>query len=99
MERLGKFAELEAEFISALVRGFDRESITWKFPNSYGASVACNQLTHFVPELAVLKYDDKGCSKLVYDTPITSDVIPHVEMNQVQAILEEIKKLEGDKGE
>ncbi len=94
MNRLSEYADLEKEYIHELQRGFQREHIRWKFPNGYGASVAMNTITNFIPELAVLKFDDKGGFELVYDTPITSDVIPRVDVGDAQAILVKIKNLQ-----
>lgn len=93
MERLDKFVELEKEHVNRLVREHDREGVTWRFPNGYGASVAVNEITHFVPELAVLKYDEIGDSDLCYETHITPDVIPNVSVDDVQKALKEIKAL------
>lgn len=93
MERLDKFVELENEHVERLVRERDREGVTWKFPNGYGASVAVNALTHGVPEMAVLKYNEIGESKLCYTTHITPDVIPNVTVDDVKKALKEIKEL------
>ena len=99
MERLGKYAELEIEHVSALVREPNRETIQWRFPNGYGASVASNQLTFFAPELAVLKYTPDGTHDLCYDTGITSDVLRGVTLNEVKTLLTRIKNLKGDNDE
>tara|TARA_B100000131_G_scaffold119111_1_gene116097 strand:+ start:1442 stop:1780 length:339 start_codon:yes stop_codon:yes gene_type:complete len=93
MERLGKFAEIEKEHIHGLRREHDAEAVQWKFPNGYGASIASNQITHYTPELAVLKFDEMGESSLVYDTPITSDVIPRVNVGDAKVLLGRIKSL------
>ena len=95
MERLGKFAEIEKEHIQDLRREFDAEAVTWKFPNGYGASIASNQITQFTPELAVLKYDEMGESSLVYDTPITNDVVPGINVGDAKVLLGRIKNLKG----
>lgn len=93
MERLEKFVELESEHVERLVREPHREHVTWKFPNGYGASVASNEITHYVPELAVLRYTEIGDGELCYDTPITPDVIPGVTVQDVANALKEIKEL------
>ena len=93
MQRLGEYTEIEKEHISGLRREPYAEAVQWKFPNGYGASVALNQITHFEPELAVLKFDEIGESTLVYDTPITSDVIRPVNKLEVKELLGRIKKL------
>ena len=36
------------------------EQILWQFENGYGASLACNRMTHFKPELAHVQYAGKG---------------------------------------
>ena len=46
-------------------------------------------------ELAVLKFDEKGENQIAYDTPITNDVIGHLEEKEVEKILQKIKKLNG----
>jgi len=96
MNRLCEFVDLQNEHIHEIQRGFHGEHIRWKFPNGYGASVSVNQITHFVPELAVLKYDEENNVKLVYDTPITSDVIPGVDVGDTQSLLVKIMNLKGN---
>jgi hypothetical protein len=96
MERLGKYTEIEKDYICELRRDINREGIRWKFPNGYGASVAVNEITHFVPELAVIKFNEIGDSELVYDTPITGDVINNVGVGDTQSLLMKIKNLSGD---
>lgn len=65
----------------------------FKFENGYGASV----VKHFgsygydddLFELAVL--DEKG--NIIYDTPISDDVIGHLTNEEVLELLEKIRKL------
>lgn len=65
----------------------------FKFENGYGASVVRHSFSYGgkkgLWELAVL--DKNG--DLCYDTPITSDVIGHLNDPEVDRILEEIKRL------
>ena len=65
------------------------------FKNGYGASVI-NGFGAYVNggewELAVLE-GDKDDSSLTYKTPITDDVIGHLSENEVEKILNKIKKL------
>jgi hypothetical protein len=36
------------------------EQILWQFDNGYGASLACNRMTHFKPELAHVQFSGHG---------------------------------------
>jgi hypothetical protein len=64
----------------------------YRFENNYGASVICHEGSYSSKghkwELAVLYGDD-----ITYDTPITSDVIGHLNDQQVQKILTKIDQL------
>lgn len=65
----------------------------YKFPNGYGASVICHMYSRGGPiglwELAVL--DELG--ELNYSTPITDDVIGHLEDEEVCELLTRINAL------
>ena len=65
----------------------------YKFENGYGASVVMHNGSYGgkkgLWELAVL--DEAG--ELCYHTPITQDVIGHLNDTELQKILEEIKEL------
>jgi len=65
----------------------------FKFANGYGASIVRHSFSYGgnkgLWELAVL--DKNG--ELCYDTPITDDVIGHLNDPEVDRILEEIKRL------
>lgn len=76
----------------------------WRFKNGYGASViqlkVGNTFGSYTSnekewELAVIKFNSEDIEdfKLVYDTPITNDVIGHLSKKEVVKILEKIKKL------
>ncbi len=64
----------------------------YRFENNYGASVVCHEFSYSSKggkwELAVL-YGDH----LTYDTPITDDVIGHLNDEQVQEFLAKIDAL------
>lgn len=66
----------------------------YKFPNGYGASVICNPYSYGgdmgLWEIAVL--DKNG--HITYKTPITDDVIGHLNDNDVIEVLNKIKELE-----
>ena len=96
LKRLNKFTEIEKEHIHKLKRDFDCEGIQWRFPNGYGASVASNEMTNLTPELAVLKFNELDEFELVYDTPITNDVIPGVNVGDTRTILSRIKAFQVD---
>jgi hypothetical protein len=72
-----------------------REHLVWRFANDYGASVSCNSFSHWAPELAVIKFTDAtpDSFKLVYDTPVTNNVIGWIEAAKLPALFETIKKL------
>ncbi len=66
----------------------------YQFPNGYGASVVKNDMSYGgkngLWELAVLDADGGLC----YDTPITDDVIGHLNDPQVDDILGQIFRLD-----
>lgn len=66
-----------------------------RFPNNYGASIACNMITRYSPELAVIKFhsEDNDDWTLCYTTPITKDVIPYVTEEEIQELLAKIEAL------
>lgn len=71
----------------------------YRCDNGYGASVVQGPYTYGGPEgkfeLAVIKWnsDDVEDFDLVYDTPITSDVIGWLEEEEVQTYLKQIDAL------
>ena len=85
---LGDFIEIEVDNVSHILRNTEQEHIQWTFPNGYGGSLACNQMTYGDPEFAVLKN-----GKLHYQTNITSDVIRPVTPSEVQDFLNKLKEL------
>lgn len=81
------FEKLLPEFITDRVDDNARQCIRWKFPNGYGASLVCHPMSYGgEPEFAVVKED-----KICYDTPITSDVIPHVTEHEVMGYLARLR--------
>lgn len=68
----------------------------YKFPNGYGASVIRNPYSYGgdkgLWEIAVL--DENG--SLTYKTPITDDVIGHLNDDDVIEVLNQIKELENE---
>ncbi len=68
------------------------EEVVWHFPNNYGASLAFNQATHWMPELAVTQIVNGECD-LVYTTDITSEVVPDVSVSQLAILLARIRGL------
>jgi hypothetical protein len=74
--------------------GFGAEHATHEFPNGYKASIVRGGARVFhtsggTHEMAVL-YRDQG---LVYDTPITDDVLPELSAEEVAATLDAIEAL------
>lgn len=68
----------------------------YKFDNGFGASVVSHRHSYGgdkgLWELAVLKFEGNDWS-LTYDTPVTSDVIGHIEEEDLDNILNNIKQL------
>jgi len=92
-EHLAHYVDLHKEHVYKVVRQPDREQVLWRFPNDYGASVSSNAITHHVAELAVVKFRGENEYDLVYDTGITSDVIPYIGVSETNMTLERIKNL------
>ena len=78
----------------------------FRFENNYGASVVQYKIsesnirfvntlpTHMQGfEIAVIKFDDDNLFDLVYDTPITDDVITGLDNEEVLDVLRKIKEL------
>jgi hypothetical protein len=63
------------------------------FDNGYGASVICNSMSYGGPEglyeLAVLNHN----GHIIYDTPITNDVLGWLSPNQVSETMLKIQSL------
>ena len=67
----------------------------YKFANGYGASVINHQHSYGI-ELAVIKWDLKVIPfdwDLVYNTPVTDNVITYMTLKQVEKVLACIEKL------
>lgn len=68
------------------------ERYIFQFSNGYGASVIRNHLSYGGPEgfyeLAVLKD-----GKIIYDTPVTNDVVGWLNKNDVAELLKQIEEL------
>ena len=68
----------------------------YKFENGFGASVVKHDYSYGgnkgLWELAVLEFDGEDWS-LTYDTPITNDVIGHIEEEDLEGYLKHIKQL------
>lgn len=72
----------------------DGVAVRVRFANDYGASVASHRYSYGV-ELAVIKFAGEGEHSwdLVYDTPITSDVIGHLSPEELLSTLHRIAAL------
>ena len=69
----------------------------YKFPNGYGASVINHEFSYGL-EVAVVEFiEDEFAEEeiftLVFDTPVTDDVIGYCTEEQVNEILQEVYKL------
>ncbi|EAC3320606.1 hypothetical protein AFT78_15305 [Listeria monocytogenes] len=70
---------------------FFNEQILYKFPNNYGASVISGPFTYGL-ELAVIYFSNKNWD-IDYDTPITNDVLGHLNKESLKQALEDIYNL------
>lgn len=68
--------------------------IIYRFTNDYGASVVSNVLSYGM-ELAVLRFTGPDITdyKLCYESPITQDVIGHLNPQDLENILIRISQL------
>ena len=73
------------------------EKYEFIFPNGYGASVVRGVTTYGgmngLYELAVIEYEDNGEIHIIYDTPITDDVLGYLTWDEVEDTLGKIEKL------
>ena len=65
--------------------------------NGYGASIVQHDSSYGgkigLWEMAVIKYNEDGEWKICYNTPITSDVLGHLDENEVMDYLTQIEQL------
>ncbi|MFZ2992464.1 MAG: hypothetical protein WA061_02000 [Microgenomates group bacterium] len=87
------FSENIRNYVVKSGKLFDGYCEEFKFPNGYGASVVSHLGTNFEMELAVTKYGFMNKWKIVYDTPITDDVIRLENDEEMEEILKQIKEL------
>ena len=80
------------EFIVKQRPAHGGSQIVYRFPNGYGASVVEHSFSYGL-ELAVIKFlsADNGHFVLTYDTPVTSDVVGHLDQDGLKDILNQIK--------
>ena len=78
-------------------RWFENARYEFRFENNYGASVIKHRYSYGgeadLWELAVLKRDEDGNTKLCYDTEIADDVIGWLTDEEVRNLLKRIKEL------
>ncbi|EKN1156387.1 hypothetical protein JJO08_13940 [Listeria monocytogenes] len=70
---------------------FFNEQILYKFPNNYRASVVSGPFTYGL-ELAVIFFSNENWD-IDYDTPITNDVLGHLNKESLKQALEDIYNL------
>lgn len=63
----------------------------YRFPNNYGASVVSGPYTYGI-ELAVILFDNEDCH-IIYDTPITNDILGYLNEVSLKRALEDIYNL------
>lgn len=77
--------------------GMGGSQVVYMFPNGYGASVISGDLFYVDDEhpfeLAVIQSDGGESYSLTYKTPITNDVIGHLDEQGVHDTLVQIKAL------
>jgi len=82
------------DYLAGMSAGYDKKVF---FANGYGASVVSNDFTYGgrdgLYELAVIKGTNVDDFELVYDTPITNDVLGWLTWEEVEALLKEIEAL------
>ena len=83
-EHMIKYIYKQREYLGGL-------QILFKFPNGYGASVI-NHNHSYDLELAVL--DSAG--HITYDTPITNDILGHLDDASLEQALIDVMSLEAD---
>lgn len=90
-------------FTDYLVRHTTKESIKGQqylfyFSNGYGASVIRGEYSYGgeqgLWELAVIKLRGGNAYTVVYDTPVTDDVIGYASVDKIKEALQQIKNLE-----
>jgi len=68
-----------------------------KFDNGYVASIVCNKISYGglrgLFEVAVCVPNKNDDLDIVYDTPVTDDVVGNLDFAQVADVLEKIKNL------
>lgn len=80
------------EFIVAQKSIHGGSQTVYRFHNGYGASVV-NHSFSYGTELAVIKFNsvDNDDFSITYDTPITSDVLGHLDEQSLKDALSQIK--------
>jgi len=64
----------------------------FRFENGYGASLV-NHSGSYGNEIAVIRWDENGEFDIVYDTPVTSDVLGWLFPDEIESTLDAIKAL------
>ncbi|EAC5011933.1 hypothetical protein C0M37_12235 [Listeria monocytogenes] len=70
---------------------FFNEQVLYKFPNNYGASVVLGPYSYGL-ELAVIYFAGDDWA-IVYDTPVTTDVLGDLNKDSLKQALEDIYNL------
>lgn len=92
MENFDKFLLKKFEKLGGFVE-------VYKFPNNYGASIACHNCSYGgsmgLKELAVIVFlsDNPFDYRLDYETPVTNDVLGYLSQSEVNDYLDQIMKL------
>lgn len=75
------------------------EQVVYRFRNGYGASMIWDKMqSEPVYELAVTRYSgpEDGSWELCYETPITDDVMGHMDADIAMSVLEQVGDLPPD---
>jgi hypothetical protein len=79
--------------------GLGGEQLLWKFQNGYGASAVRSMFSYGGLdgkwELAVVRFEGEGLARfhIVYDTPVTDDVLGYLSEAEVDEALKQIEML------
>ena len=70
----------------------ERGQMIFKFENGYGVSLI-NHRGSYGNEIAVLKFEENGMWDINYNTPITNDVLGHLDDSEILETLQQVKNL------
>lgn len=88
---------LSNKFLVKKLSAHDGPHFLYRFPNDYGASIVCHSFSYGgeegLFELAVIVWENENDYKLVYDTPVTDDVLEWLTPADCEKYLTEVENL------